>query len=110
MAAEITLNPAHDKKHLAIFNLLRDASVPITLSNEVADRLLAMSDADMAALFRRIEEERNPREFAMAALLREAVDGWLAFDSAEEEVSGSDLVDWFDQWRVRAKAVLGRAL
>jgi hypothetical protein len=49
----------------------------------------------------------------MAATLAEAVGPWADhFDSADDRecpVSGADLLDWFVQWRLRAKAVLDAA-
>jgi hypothetical protein len=46
----------------------------------------------------------------MATLLDEAVQAWAAqFDGPEDQdrsVSGADLMDWFAQWRLRARQVL----
>lgn len=39
------------------------------------------------------------------ALLREAIDAWPQFDN-DEEVSGADMVEWFADWRERAKLSL----
>lgn len=40
-------------------------------------------------------------------LIREAVEAWPQFDNQySDNISGADLVDWFGEWRERAKAVL----
>jgi len=39
-------------------------------------------------------------------LLREAIEAWPQFDTQHEEVSGADLVDWFYDFRQRAKAAV----
>lgn len=50
---------------------------------------------------------------AMAAVLKEASQAWAEqFDVAEDEdnsVSGADLVQWFAQWRLRARTALDAA-
>ncbi|MDQ2802768.1 MAG: hypothetical protein M3Y41_08810 [Pseudomonadota bacterium] len=49
----------------------------------------------------------------MAELLTEATQAWSSqFDGPEDEdrsVSGADLVDWFAQWRLRARTALDAA-
>ena len=49
----------------------------------------------------------------MAVLLTEATQAWSnQFDGPEEEdcsISGADLMDWFAQWRLRARAALEAA-
>ena len=44
----------------------------------------------------------------MAELLSQALCDWPQFD-ADEDVSGADLVDWFAQWRLRARRALAQA-
>ena len=39
-------------------------------------------------------------------LLGEAVDAWPQFDTPHDQVSGADLVEWFAEWRERAKQCL----
>ncbi len=39
-------------------------------------------------------------------LLVEAVDAWPEFDDPDEPVNGGDLVEWFGEWRKRAKKVI----
>jgi hypothetical protein len=47
---------------------------------------------------------------AMAAVLEEATQAWARqFDGVADEdcsISGADLLDWFAQWRLRAKTAL----
>lgn len=60
---------------------------------------------------RRIREEHNALFNSHAELLeivREAVDHWAEFDN-DDEVSGADLVEWFAQWREKAKAKIRKA-
>lgn len=45
----------------------------------------------------------------MAQLLQEAISAWSEFDCPPNElptVSGADLIEWFDTWRAKAKALL----
>ncbi|HWS65669.1 MAG TPA: hypothetical protein VN325_23155 [Steroidobacteraceae bacterium] len=39
-------------------------------------------------------------------LVKEAIEAWPQFDG-DREVSGADLVEWFESWRRRAKAIAG---
>ena len=41
----------------------------------------------------------------IAKLVQEAIDSWPQLDS-DQYISGADLVDWFSDWRERAKAAL----
>lgn len=43
------------------------------------------------------------------ALLLEAIEAWPQLDTEHEQVSGADLVEWFQAWRERAKAALVEA-
>lgn len=49
---------------------------------------------------------------AMTHLLREATQAWAdqfdGSDTIDRSVTGADLVDWFSEWRQRAKAVIGQ--
>lgn len=49
----------------------------------------------------------------MAALLTEATQAWVSqFDGPADQdcsISGADLMDWFAQWRLRARAALEHA-
>jgi hypothetical protein len=49
----------------------------------------------------------------MASLLEEATQAWARqFDGVGDEdysISGADMLDWFAQWRVRARAALDAA-
>jgi hypothetical protein len=47
-------------------------------------------------------EERNRQCFR---LVRDAVEQWPQFDG-DEEVGGADMVEWFCNWRERAKEIL----
>jgi hypothetical protein len=50
---------------------------------------------------------------SMAALLTVAVEAWAGqFDGPEDEdlsISGADLIDWFAEWRLSARAALHEA-
>ena len=50
---------------------------------------------------------------AMASVLEEATQAWATqFDGVGDEncsISGADLLDWFAQWRLRARATLDMA-
>lgn len=45
----------------------------------------------------------------MAVVLQEALEAFGAEFEADEDVSGADLVQWFAEWRIRARASLGKA-
>ena len=45
----------------------------------------------------------------MAGVLQEALAAFGAEFDADEDVPGADLVQWFTEWRERAKAALGKA-
>lgn len=45
----------------------------------------------------------------MAAVLQEALTAFGAEFDAGGDVPGADLVQWFAEWRVRARAALGKA-
>ena len=45
---------------------------------------------------------------AAEAVLQEALAAFADLFEADDDVPGADLVEWFVQWRVRAKAALGR--
>jgi hypothetical protein len=65
----------------------------------------------------RAEARANTALFAaskqMAALLEEAIQAWAEqFEGSEDSdcsVSGADLVEWFAQWRLRARQMLQKA-
>lgn len=57
-------------------------------------------EADVNAARPRIEQMPQ-----MLGLLSQAVHDWPQFDS-DDEVRGTDLVDWFGQWRDQARALL----
>ena len=42
----------------------------------------------------------------LESLIREAVNFKADAFDADEGVNGADLVEWFEQWRVRAKAAI----
>jgi hypothetical protein len=50
---------------------------------------------------------------AMASVLKEATEAWATqFDGVGDEncsISGADLLDWFAQWRLLARAALNEA-
>jgi hypothetical protein len=46
------------------------------------------------------------RLFAAAPMLLEAIEQWPELDDPDMDLSGADLLDWFAQWRERAKEAL----
>jgi hypothetical protein len=53
-------------------------------------------------------EEAKEKLPALETILTEAINAWPQFDTSDEEVSGADLVEWFSEWRERAKIVLSQ--
>jgi len=51
-------------------------------------------------------DTRRPAMTATDLLVKEAIEAWPQFDG-DREVSGADLVEWFESWRRRAKAIAG---
>jgi hypothetical protein len=45
------------------------------------------------------ESDLHMRASIYRAQLQQAVEAWPLFDTANEEVSGADLVEWFAFWR-----------
>lgn len=75
---------------------------------EIAETELHGAPADdgwTAAELQRVRDRANNME----CLIAQAVEAWPQFDrdgDGELNVSGADLVDWFGEWRERAKATL----
>jgi hypothetical protein len=68
------------------------------------------ADVPIPPAFREPDQGSAP---LLAELLREAVGAWAEqFDGPQDvdlNISGSDLLEWFSEWRIRAKAALAAA-
>lgn len=84
-----------------------DASHVLYVERQIAE-VIARTDANApqddgwtAAELQRIRDRANNME----CLIAQAIEAWPQFD-CEDEVNGGDLVEWFGQWRAKAKALL----
>lgn len=70
------------------------------------DVMLMITDlTDLAHTYPPSLAEIEPDHEAIAQHMRRAIEAWPQFDG-EKEVSGADMVEWFDTWRRDAKRLL----
>jgi hypothetical protein len=82
-----------------------DASECHVCGHKEAEASAPADDGLTAAELQRVRDRANNLE----CLLAQAVEEWPQFDrdgDGELNVSGADLVDWFGEWRERARALL----
>lgn len=71
------------------------------------DAITTAPDAAKALQMALANVARPASPSPLTGLVREAIEAWgYQFDN-EGEVNGGDLVDWFGDWRLRAKNALG---